>query len=95
MRKDANVHAVLAFGEFMSPTMLEAAQVLAVKNVTRAVVVPLFLGGGAHARSDTPRLAREAQAATGVKLRVVRAVGEAAPVLQAMARYCRDAALEK
>jgi sirohydrochlorin cobaltochelatase len=80
--------AVLAFGEFMSPTLLQAAQHLAGAGVLRAVVVPLFLGGGAHVRSDTPRLAREAQAATGVKLKVVKAIGEDAGVLAAMAHYC-------
>lgn len=80
--------AVLAFGEFMSPTLTEAAQQLADQGVTRAVVVPLFLGGGAHVRGDTPRLACAAQAATGVKLKVAKTIGEDAGVLAAMARYC-------
>jgi sirohydrochlorin cobaltochelatase len=86
--KQSGKPAVLAFGEFMSPTLLEAAQQLAAQGVARAAVVPLFLGGGAHVRSDTPRLTREAQAASGVKLKVVKAIGEDSGVLAAMARYC-------
>mgnify|MGYP003344302194 CR=1 FL=1 len=80
--------AVLAFGEFMTPTMSEAAQALARTGVKRAVVVPLFLGGGAHVRGDVPRLTLEATAASGVKLKIARAIGEDAATLAAMARYC-------
>jgi sirohydrochlorin cobaltochelatase len=88
VRREGGKPAVLAFGEFMTPTMRDAAQELAAAGVTHAVVVPLFLGGGAHVRGDTPRLAREAALASGVKLRVARAIGEAPEVLAAMARYC-------
>ena len=56
--------------------------------VKRAVVVPLFLGGGAHVRGDVPRLTLEATAASGVKLKIARAIGEDAATLAAMARYC-------
>lgn len=86
--KQSGVPAVLAFGEFMSPTLSDAAQQLAMEGVTHAVVVPLFLGGGAHVRGDTPRLAREAAQASGVKLKIAKTVGEEASVLAAMARYC-------
>jgi len=79
--------AVLAFGEFISPGLVQAAQALAVKGVASAVVVPLFLGGGTHVRSDVPRLAREAAAASGLKLRVAKTAGEDAGVLRAMADY--------
>lgn len=86
--KRSGVPAVLAFGEFMAPTLSEAAQQLAAKGVTRAVVVPLFLGGGAHVRGDTPRLTREAAQASGVKIKIAKTIGEEADVLAAMARYC-------
>lgn len=86
--KQSSVPAVLAFGEFMSPNLSEAAQQLAAQGVARAIVVPLFLGGGAHVRGDTPRLAREAAQASGVKLKIAKTVGEEASVLAAMARYC-------
>lgn len=86
--KQSGAPVALAFGEFMSPTMSEAAQQLAAKGVTRAIVVPLFLGGGAHVRGDTPQLAREAAQASGVKLKIARTVGEESSVLAAMTRYC-------
>jgi sirohydrochlorin cobaltochelatase len=85
--KRGKCHAVLAFGEFMSPTLNEAAHQLASAGVKRAVLVPLFLGGGAHVRGDVPRLAREAAHASGLKLRIARAVGEDAAVLAAMSDY--------
>lgn len=85
-------HTVLAFGEFMSPSVAEAAQTLAAKGVTQATIVPMFLGGGLHVRSDLPRLAAEARAASGLKLRVAHAICEDAAVLAAIADYCVAAA---
>ncbi len=84
--------AVLAFGEFMSPTLIDAAHVLAAQGVTRAVIVPLFLGGGLHVRGDLPKLAAEARMASGVRLRVAKAIGEDAGVLRAIAGYSLAAA---
>ena len=80
-------HAVLAFGEFMQPGLIEAAQTLAAAGVKKAVIVPLFLGGGLHVRGDLPKLAAEARAASGIKLRVAKAIGEDAAVLAAIADY--------
>ena len=86
--KRCECHAVLAFGEFMSPGLVEAAQSLAAEGVTKAVIVPLFLGGGLHVRGDLPKLAAEARAASGIKLRVAKAIGDDAGVLAAIAEYC-------
>ncbi len=86
-KRSAN-HAVLAFGEFMQPTLLEATRQLAVQGVTHAVIVPLFLGGGAHVRGDIPRDAKTAAEATGIKLTVAKAIGESPAVLDAVAQYC-------
>lgn len=80
-------HAMLAFGEFMSPSLLEAAQTLAKAGVKKAVIVPLFLGGGLHVRGDLPKLAAEARAVSGIKLRVAKAIGEDSSVLNAIAAY--------
>ncbi len=79
--------AVLAFGEFMRPGLVDAAKILAAAGAKRAVIVPLFLGGGLHVRGDLPRLAAEARAASGIKLRVAKAICEDAGVLQAIADY--------
>jgi sirohydrochlorin cobaltochelatase len=85
--KRGECHAVLAFGEFMSPGLVAAAQALAAAGVKKAVIVPLFLGGGLHVRGDLPKLAIEARAASGIKLRVAKAIGEDAGVLAAIADY--------
>ena len=84
--------AILAFGEFMSPGMAEAAQMLAGQGVKKAVIVPLFLGGGAHVRGDVPKLAAQASAASGLQLRVAKSIGEDATVLAAIADYSIAAA---
>ncbi len=85
--KRGKCQAVLAFGEFMSPGLVEAAQALAKKGIKKAVIVPLFLGGGLHVRGDLPKLAAEARAASGIKLRVAKAIGDDAGVLHAIADY--------
>ena len=85
--KRGECQAILAFGEFMSPGLVEAAQMLADKGVNKAVIVPLFLGGGLHVRGDLPTLAAQARAASGIKLRVAKAIGDDAGVLTAIADY--------
>ncbi len=87
IRRRGTCHAVLAFGEFMSPNLSKAAQMLAAAGVEKAVIVPLFLGGGLHVRDDLPKLVAEARAASGIKLRVAKAIGDAAGVRQAIADY--------
>lgn len=95
IRRRGERHAVLAFGEFMQPSLTEVAQTLAAAGVKKAVIVPLFLGGGLHVRGDLPRLAAEARAASGIKLRVAKAIGEDAGVLEAIADYSTAATRER
>lgn len=90
--KRGNCHALLAFGEFMSPGLVQAAQTLAAAGVKKAVIVPLLLGGGRHVRADLPKLAAQARAASGIKLQVAKAIGDDAGVLQAIANYSIAAA---
>ena len=89
--KRSGCQAILAFGEFMTPGLVEAAQSLAAAGVKTAVIVPLFLGGGLHVRGDLPRLAAQARAATGMRLRVARTIGDDAGVLKAIADYSLNA----
>ena len=88
LKKRGHAQVVLAFGEFMSPDVTQAAQALAQQGVRQATIVPLFLGGGRHVRDDLPRLATAARAASGLRLRVARAICEDAAVLAAIADYC-------
>jgi sirohydrochlorin cobaltochelatase len=82
----------LAYLEFMQPGLLEAGARLVAASCTQVDVVPLFLGAGGHVRKDVPDLfARLQQAHANVAWRLQAAIGEAKPVLQAMA----DAALAR
>lgn len=78
----------LAFMEFLSPTLEEAADRLVALGVQSLSVVPVFLAQGGHLKRDVPALVdalRQRHPACGVRLAV--AVGEADPVVQAVADY--------
>jgi sirohydrochlorin cobaltochelatase len=77
----------LAFLEFMSPSMAEAAAGLASEGCRRVEVVPLFLGAGGHVRKDVPRLLDELRARhPDVAFALHPAAGECEEVIAAMAR---------
>jgi len=78
---------VLAFLEFMTPSLSEAGDALAAQGCSRVSVVPLFLGAGGHVRKDLPALlaalsARHPQ----VAWRLQPAVGESPTLVDAMAQ---------
>jgi sirohydrochlorin cobaltochelatase len=84
-RSDAAV--VLAFLEFMAPTLPEAAAGLVARGCTRVEVLPLFLGTGGHLRRDLPLLIdglRSAHPRTRFELHT--AAGETDTVIDALAR---------
>jgi sirohydrochlorin cobaltochelatase len=84
LRPEAAV--ALAYLEFMTPGIGEAAARLAAAGCTRIEVVPLFLGAGGHVRKDVPELFAQVQAAhPAVRFTLHRAVGEAPAVISAMA----------
>lgn len=76
----------LAYLEFMSPDLGGAVQQLVDAGCQRVELMPMFLGSGGHVRKDLPRLLdelRERHPHLGLRLHA--AIGELAPVLQAMA----------
>lgn len=78
----------LAFLEFMSPDLTEAARRLAERGVTWIEVVPLFFGPGGHLRSEVPELAAAAMAALpGVEISIAPAAGVDPGVVAALADY--------
>lgn len=90
------VPVVLAYLEFMTPTLAEAGAQLAAAGCTQVSIVPLFLGAGGHVRKDLPRLVDAlAQAHPGVVWRLHPAVGEAPTVIAAMAATARAMALDE
>ncbi len=78
----------LAFLEFMTPDLAEAARRLARRGVTRIEVVPLFFGPGGHLRTEVPALAAAAMAALpGVEIAIAPAAGVDPGVVSALAGY--------
>ncbi len=83
---DAEVRC--AFLEHMAPTLPDAVSVLASSGSRRLVIVPVFLARGGHLKHDLPRLLEALRADfPGVELRATPPVGEAEPVLAAMAAW--------
>ncbi|HEV6967832.1 CbiX/SirB N-terminal domain-containing protein [Roseateles sp.] len=80
----------LAYLEFMSPGMEEAAAQLAAEGCTRVHVLPLFLGTGGHVRRDVPLLLDRLRARHGdaVEWLLHAPLGEHDAVLQAMCDAC-------
>jgi len=76
----------LAFLEFMAPDLAEAGRRLVDAGCTTVDVLPLFLGVGGHVRKDLPLLLeRLAAAHPGVRWQLRPSIGEAPPVIAAMA----------
>ncbi|MCC6379530.1 MAG: CbiX/SirB N-terminal domain-containing protein [Burkholderiales bacterium] len=83
----------LAFLDFMTPDLADAAGALVRQGCDDLVVVPAFVGVGGHVRSDLPKLV-DAIAAEhpGVSIRVAPALGDEPSVQEAMARIVVAAA---
>ena len=82
----------LAFLEFMSPGLEEAAQQLVLSGCRRIDVVPLFLGSSGHVRREVPPLieALRLQHGAAVQWRLHDAIGEHPAVINAMAGATLD-----
>ncbi|MDR7295193.1 sirohydrochlorin cobaltochelatase [Pelomonas aquatica] len=80
----------MAFLEFMSPDMDEAAAQLAAAGCTRVHVLPLFLGTGGHVRRDVPVLLDRLREQHGdaIEWLLHAPLGEQEAVLQAISLAC-------
>lgn len=82
-----DVRAELAFLELMSPALPEAAEALVTAGCTHITVQPLFLGTGGHLRRDLPALMDSLRGRfPQTTWQLATAIGEAPPVMEAMAR---------
>jgi sirohydrochlorin cobaltochelatase len=82
----------LAYLEFMSPSLDEAAARLADKGFATVIVVPLFLAQGGHLKRDLPAMVakiRERHAKT--EFRVTPALGDAPEIVAAIAEWIQRA----
>lgn len=83
---------VLAFLEFMAPDMPAALADLVAKGATSIQVAPMFLGQGGHLRRDLSALIDRARKThPNVVIDVLPALGEAEPILRAIADWARGA----
>jgi len=76
----------LAFLEFMSPGLEEAAHALAAQGCTHIHIVPMFLGTGGHVRRDIPPLLESLRRHYGdaVQWLLHPALGDQERIIQAM-----------
>jgi len=83
----------LAYLEIMRPALDEAVASLVAAGASEIVVAPLFLAPGGHVRRDLPQMIDALRARhPAVALRVLPTVGEAEPMLDAIADWIAAAA---
>lgn len=85
-RPEAQV--VLAFQDFMTPTLEAAAAQCAARGAQRIVLVPLFLAQGGHLKQDLPLLVGKIRAQhPQIELRLMPAIGDAPEILRAISDW--------
>ena len=88
----AGMPVELAFLEFMSPSLDEAAARLAGKGIDTVVIVPLFLAQGAHLKRELPAMVEEIRKRhANTEFRVTPALGEAPEIVAAIAEWVQRA----
>lgn len=76
------------FLELLRPGFDEAVDCLVRQGAMEIVVVPIFMAAGSHVKKDLPRMAADAMDRhAGLQISLAAPVGEATPVLAAMADY--------
>jgi sirohydrochlorin cobaltochelatase len=75
----------LAFQDFMSPTLEEAAARAVARGAQHAVLVPLFMAQGGHLKQDLPRMvAKIREQHPQLELQLMPAIGDSPEILQAI-----------
>jgi sirohydrochlorin cobaltochelatase len=78
-----NLVVRIAYLERMRPTLAEALKEFGRKKISRARIVPVFLGAGGHVRKDLPRLIAGVKPA--MKVTIDPPIGEQTSVVKAIA----------
>jgi sirohydrochlorin cobaltochelatase len=79
---------VLAFQDFMTPSLEAAVAQSAAQGAKRIVLVPLFMAQGGHLKQDLPLLVGKIrQQHPRIELQVLPAIGDAPEILQAIADW--------
>src|SRR6266436_5265440 len=89
----AGTPVTLAFLEFMSPSLDEAAAQLADKGIKTVIIVPLFLAQGAHLKRELPAMVEKIRKRhANTEFRVTPALGEAPEIVAAITEWALRAA---
>jgi len=81
----------LAYLEFMSPGLIDAATAQVRAGANDITIVPVFLAQGGHLKRDLPLMVAELRAAhPAVTITVLPAIGEQPAVVEAIARCVAD-----
>jgi len=79
---------VLAYLEFIPPTLDQAVDAVISDGASVIDVVPVFIARAGHVKRDVPLLVADlARAHPAVTIRLAEAVGEAEPVMDAIAHW--------
>ena len=88
LERDPSLRVELAFLEFMTPALGDCARTLVEEGYAAITVVPMFIAQGGHLKNDVPVLMDELRNAhPDVRFVLSPPVGEAEPMVQAMASY--------
>lgn len=91
-QEQASGPVALAFLESMQPDFAQGIASLVGNGANAIRVVPLFLATGSHLRNDLPELIAQAKAThPQVEISIATAIGEAAVIQHAIARYASSA----
>lgn len=86
--RQVDSHVSLAFLELMTPSLADCVAEQVAAGITQITIVPAFMARGSHLRRDLPLLIEELAARhPQIELQVTAALGEAEPVLAAMADW--------
>ena len=87
-----NTKVIIAYLEFMQPTLPDAISKLASEGATTIDIVPAFMAQGGHLKRDLPTLVDAARTRhPGMTLTLRPALGEAPAVIEAMAAHIASA----
>ena len=83
-----DVLVLVAFQEFMAPSLDAAVAQSAAHGAQRIVLVPLFMAQGGHLKRDLPLLVEQVRRRhPQLELQVLPAIGDAPEILQAIADW--------
>ncbi|HEX4798263.1 MAG TPA: CbiX/SirB N-terminal domain-containing protein [Burkholderiales bacterium] len=88
----AGTQVTLAFLEFMSPSLDEAAAKFANKGIKTVIIVPLFLAQGTHLKRELPAMVETIRKRhPKTEFRVTPALGEAPEIVAAITEWVQRA----